>query len=644
LYRGKRQSTCFIEGQMGFRCCLYFLALAIPAAAAEADALAISQTIQARHFPHSTLLDPIFDSPTTFHIVGYTRCGDSAIWTGHYLAAEAFRYKVTGSADALANARRAYLGIQYMVDVTGNNVLARCLVPESSPWAEGIMAEEAANGIYHSPSGDFWVGNTSRDQYSGALFGLGVAYDMIDDAALHASIADLVSRMVQFLKDHAWTIVLPDGTVDATFIDRPDQQLAFLQLARHVNPDQFSTSYDVERVLLSPTAIAPISFDTLSDSSYFKFNLDTINLYTLLRLESSSFGDIYHKAYDVLRNHTDNQGNAHFNMIDFAINGANATRDAETRQLLDQWLQRPRRDVRRDNHGKYPTCGDLNNACNPIPVPDRISTDFLWQVSPYQLAGGGDGFIEMAGIDYILPYWMARYYGVIGADNMRLVSAASGVPGLAPSSIGTLFGTNLAGTVLGAGVQAPPKSLAGVTVIVKDSAGVSRSAPLYYVSPGQINFVVPDGTAAGLASVTVQSAGAADQTTTAAIAAVAPALFTADATGTGVAAALAGSTALAPIFTCTASGCTAVPIAVGGAPVYLSLYGTGIRGRSSLAGVTCTIGGVSVPILYAGPQPSFAGLDQVNVQLPATLRGMGTADLLLSVDGQASNRVRVSIQ
>jgi uncharacterized protein (TIGR03437 family) len=624
---------------------LVLLLLPFPAAASEADALAISQTIQARHFPHSTLLDPIFDTPGTFRIVSYTRCGDSAIWTGHYLAAEAFRYKVTGSADALANARRAFTGIQYMVDVTGNNVLARCLLPESSPWAASIKTQEAANGIYHSPSGDFWVGNTSRDQYSGALFGLGVAYDMINDPALRASIAGVVTRMVQFLKDHGWTVVLPDGTVTTTFLDRPDQQLALLQLARHVNPDQFSTAYDIAKVLLAPTVLAPISLEVLSDSSYFKFNLDSINLYTLIRLESSSFGEIYRKAYDVLRNHTDNQGNAFFNMLDFAINGANPARDAETRLLLEQWLQRPRRDVRRDNHGKYPTCGDPNNACNPIPVPDRVSTDFVWQVSPYQLAGGGDGFIEMAGIDYILPYWMARYYGVIGADNTRLVSAASSAPGLAPSSIASLFGSKLAGTAQPAPAQPPPQSLGGVSVTVQDSAGTPHAAAIYYVSAGQINFVVPSDAAAGLASVTVHNPGSPDLTTSGNIGAVAPALFTADASGSGVAAALAGSTTLAPIFSCSASGCAAVPIALSvSAPVYLTLYGTGIRNRSSLAGVTCTIGGISVPVQYAGAQPQFAGLDQVNVVLPATLRGAGQRDLALTVDGQVANTVQVSIQ
>src|ERR1044071_6829250 len=102
---------------MLFRFWLYVLAAAVPAAAGEADALAISQNIQALHFPHATLLDPIFDSPTGTRVVGYTRCGDSAIWTGHYLAAEAFRYKVTGSPDALNAARRAFLGIEYMLNV-----------------------------------------------------------------------------------------------------------------------------------------------------------------------------------------------------------------------------------------------------------------------------------------------------------------------------------------------------------------------------------------------------------------------------------------------------------------------------------------------------------------------------------------------
>jgi hypothetical protein len=488
------------------------------ATASEADAVAISQNIQALHYPHFTLLDPVFDSATGTQVVSYTRCGDSALWTGFDLAAEAFRYAVTHSPDALAGARRAFAGIQSLVDVTGNNVLARCLIPDNSPYAQAIQSEEAGNGIYHSAPGNFWVGNTSRDQYCGVIFGLGVAYDLIDDPALKSSIASVVTRLVQFLKDHAWTVVLPNGNITTTSIDRPDQQLAFLQLARHVNPNRFSTAYNLERLLLSPAVIAPISIEVLSDDSYFKFNLDTINLYILVRLESSSFGAIYGKAYDILRNHTDDQGNAFFNMIDRALNGPNSTRDAETRLLLDQWLQRPRRDVHIDNHGKYPSCGDPDLACNPIPVPDRVTTDFLWQRSPFQLANtGGGGNIEGAGLDYILPYWMARYYGVIQADSLGIGSAATGTSPLAAGELASIFGLQLSTDNQSSSAQPPPLSLAGVTLTVKDSAGSSRSAGIYQVSPNQIDFLVPEGTAPGEASFTVHAVGMPDVTVSAEI-------------------------------------------------------------------------------------------------------------------------------
>ncbi|HXA53206.1 MAG TPA: hypothetical protein VNV86_22970, partial [Candidatus Acidoferrum sp.] len=150
------------------------------AQASEADALTISANIQARHMPFSTLLDPIYASPSSDQIIGYTRCGDSALWTGAYLAAESFRYKVTQSPDALQNVKIALAGLKALADVTGDNRLARCLVPADWPFAAGIANEEASNGIHQNPPW-IWVDNTSRDQVVGAFFGLGVAFDMVDD-------------------------------------------------------------------------------------------------------------------------------------------------------------------------------------------------------------------------------------------------------------------------------------------------------------------------------------------------------------------------------------------------------------------------------------------------------------------------------
>jgi uncharacterized protein (TIGR03437 family) len=77
--------------------------------------------------------------------------------------------------------------------------------------------------------------------------------------------------------------------------------------------------------------------------------------------------------------------------------------------------------------------------------------------------------------------------------------------------------------------------------------------------------------------------------------------------------------------------------------VYLSFYGTGLRGRSALSNVTVTIGTVTVSPIYAGPQPQFPGLDQVNVPLPLSLRGAGIVNVTVTVDGVTSNAVKIEV-
>ncbi len=608
---------------------LLFCLPASVAIAADADAVAISANIQARHMPFGTIADPVFAAPGSDQITGYTRCGDSAIWTGHYLAAEAFRYKVTRAADALANITKAVAGIQALTDVTGTDLLARCQFSANSPYAAGIQSEESHNGIHNGAQpGTLWVGNTSRDQYSGVFFGLAVAYDMLDAGPLKDSIAALASRHIDFLLKHLWTVTMPDGSISTTFIIRPDQMLTILQIGAHMNPAKYASEYASQSSSLSSAVLPPVAIETLNDDSYFKFNLDFISLYNLLRLETGSRKSAYQLAYDVIRNHTANHQNAFFDVIDRALNGPNAARDAEIVSLLNAWLQRARRDVYLDLNGKVPVCG--SQACNPVPVGMRPPSDFLWQRTPFLLAAGGNGTIESAGIDYILPYWMARYYTVIGAFTLQ--SAAAPSAAIAPDSIASIFGTNLSGPVT-----------------VQDSAAVSRPATVLYTSAGQINFVVPTGTAAGVATVTAGS-----QTGPATIQTVAPTLFSMSGTGAGVAAATAIRTQAAnprlqapvDVFKCNASGnCTSVPIDVGlDTPVYVTFYGTGLRNRSSLDKVSVTINGVSVPVSYAGPQQQFAGLDQVNVGLILNLRGSGESKVVLTVDGQVSNTVTINIQ
>ncbi|MBV8846627.1 MAG: hypothetical protein JO307_27795 [Bryobacterales bacterium] len=623
---------------------IFTFSLAFSAGAAESDALAISANIQARHMPFGTILDPINASPTSNQIIGYTRCGDSALWTGGYLAAESFRYSATHSASALNNVQTALAGLKSLVDVTGNDLLARCIVSANSSFAQGIESEEASNGIYQSPP-NIWVGKTSRDEYIGVMFGLAVAYDYAGNA-VQTDVSALVTRLVAFLMNHGWTIVMPDGTSTDTFLIRPEELLMLLQVAAHVNPAQFAPAYSNQRSTLSPTLVIPASVDISNNSSYFKFNLDYMSFYNLMRLENMN--SAYAAAYAIVRGYTASHQNAFFDIIDRAIAGPNSARDAEFSGLLQQWLSRPARDTYVDLSKSVPVCG--SEACQPVPVPQRPPTDFLWQRDPFQLTGGGSGVIESAGIDYILPYWMGRALGVLSAPTVQSAAAASAM--VAPDSIASMYGSNLANTTAQASLPLTT-NLGGITLNVTDAAGQTRAAPLIYVSPGQINFVVPSGTAAGAGSVTVGGRLGAGPTATATVQNVAPTLFSADGTGTGVAAASAIQVQAAnpqlqgpvTVYQCTASGCASVPIRLGvDTPIYLSLYGTGIRNRSSLSNVQVTINGIAVPVLYAGPQPDFPGLDQVNVALTLQLRGAGESNVVLTVDGQPANTVTVNVQ
>lgn len=610
--------------------------MAFPAKASEADALAITARILDRHMPFGTVLDPIYAAPASDQIIGYTRCGDSALWTGAYLAAEAFRYKVTLSADALANVKTALAGLKLLTDVTGDNRLARCVFPANSPFARGIQSEESSHPIYQNPP-LIWVDGTSRDQVVGVFFGLGAAFDVVDDASVKSAISDLATRLIGYISRHQWS---PNDDITSTFQLRPEELQMLLQVARHVNP-----ANNVSGPFFVAPVDAGVRVDILSNDSYFKFNLDYMTFYNLVRIQNN--GDNL-GAYQIARNYTASHQNAFFDVVDRALQGANASRDAELVTLLDQWLQRPKRDLFVDLSKSVAVCG--SDACQPIPVPQRPPTDFLWQRNPFQLSGGGSGIIEGSGIDYTLPYWMGRYYGAIAASgsSSRVQSSAAPSSSVAPNSLASLYGAGFAATTAQAQSQPLPTSLGGISLMVTDASGAVRSAPLVYVSPAQINFVVPDGTASGMATFNVANGPPA----TAMVQAVAPTLFSMSGTGSGVAAALAVAVAVPsqqqfpiPVFQCDNSGCVAVPINVGtDRPIFVSFYGTGIRNRTSLSNVTVTIHGARVPVQFVGPAPGFTGLDQVNVSLPLTLRGSGTSDVVITVDGQTSNTVTITIQ
>ena len=170
---------------------------------------------------------------------------------------------------------------------------------------------------------------------------------------------------------------------------------------------------------------------------------------------------------------------------------------------------------------------------------------------------------------------------------------------------------------------------------------------------GWINFILNPATAPGQALVAVAYMGQTIATGTVEVEAVAPALFSADGSGTGLPAGTVqysgpdnnSTVALATYDATLGWQPIAVDLSDAQELVLLNLYGTGIRGRSSIAAVTATIGGQAVSVNSAGPQGQVAGLDQLVLgPLPLSLRGAGTVPVVVTVDGRVANRLNVPIR
>jgi uncharacterized protein (TIGR03437 family) len=302
---------------------------------------------------------------------------------------------------------------------------------------------------------------------------------------------------------------------------------------------------------------------------------------------------------------------------------------------------------------------------------DDALTDQVFTQSPYNTRGArntrnsNDGIYNSGGSQLLLDltpagagYAASFDIGLSGVPNtvatVSTVSAASyAQSGMAGESIAALFGTGLGASTQSAPTLPLPTTLGGVQVMVRDAAGTERAAPLFFVSPAQINFQIPPGTSAGNATLSVLRDNSAVGQGAAIIETVAPGLFAANASGQGVAAAYAlrqkadGSQIIEPVaqFNQATNRFDPVPLDLGAASDQLFLigFGTGLRNRSSLSAVAATIGGTNAEVLFAGAQTSFAGLDQVNILIPRALAGRGNTDVILRVDGKTANTVSVNI-
>jgi hypothetical protein len=393
-----------------------------------AVAEAVSDEILRAHVPYGGILETRFDQATygSGTPVGHGGYGDSAIWTGSWLAGEALRFDETGDARALTGVASAVDYLTACVDAADpqGGLLGRCAVPLSSPFISDISGQTDFYTGFHNGVAIGTLGGISRDQYIGTMLGLSQA--VLRVPAQRAAAAALVGRIVGWLDSRSWCA--PDhntGATSAPFVQSPDILWAFFSVANVADRARFGQMHDQNIGLEAASWLG--SWVSAKDvfSDYYKYNLGTEIDLMLASCETDpqSYRD-HMKSVEVTRDVIAEHQNAWFDAVyAILVPSAAPALSAQVEDELQRWCLRPRRDFRRLNSqnaaiatAPNPDAGNgqaATVAVLPIPIEDRTCTDFLWQRGPFDLDGGGDPHDEEAGVDIVLPYWAARAFGVV---------------------------------------------------------------------------------------------------------------------------------------------------------------------------------------------------------------------------------------
>lgn len=332
---------------------------------------------------------------------------NSAYLTGAYLAALSFRFAATGDEAAREQALRCFRSVQRLVAVTGQKgLLARWYEKASAPSPDeghGWLKDH-----WHQ-SGEYrWLGNVSTDQYCGALFGLAAYHRLAAPDSVKPEVVSLVSDMVGRILDAGMVITDLDGQ-PTTWSNMSPQGLqepmyaliglGFLRIAAEVTGEErFAREYDR---LLDEHDYAARAIPVNRWQSEWNYSDDVMAwemLYHLLLLEQrpeqkAKIDSVADAAWGLV----EGQKRVLFDVVRSVTRGDKALGDEAVHQLF--LMPAEKIEAQRSERSNSPK--DLN--LRPV-------TWFQWTASPHRSIIG----IEWAGVDYLLPYWMARHHGLVG--------------------------------------------------------------------------------------------------------------------------------------------------------------------------------------------------------------------------------------
>jgi hypothetical protein len=356
---------------------------------------------------------------------------NDGLWTAMYVAAECFRYKVTGQSDARDNARRgmhAILRLESITGIPGFPARSFIKVGEDVQPADGEWHDAADKGWR-------WKGDTSSDEIVGHYFVYGIYYDLVADEAEKTQLRAALDRITTHILDHGYQLIDVDGKrtrwgwwgPEDIWLEagetglRALHLLSHLRVAMHLSENtpaagRYRAEYDnlikMRRydLLTRNQKIAIPGHINHSDDE-----LAFLSYYPLLRYETDPqrlaiYKQSLERSWQVERP----ERNPLWNAIYAAGTDAKEFDRAESIRTLHEipmdtitWTVRnsQRLDVPFD-----PLSDRFKRPQALVVLPYDEIPMWKWNGNPYALEGGNGGRSEDDGAYFLLPYWMGRFH------------------------------------------------------------------------------------------------------------------------------------------------------------------------------------------------------------------------------------------
>ena len=416
----------------------------------EQKARMFEERVRARHLRHGLVARSRLRVPGDLSSSQTASSDNDGLWTAMYLAAECFRFGVTGDGTAREYARQSISAMLRLESITGIPGF-----PARSFIKRGVEARPGDGEWHATADGEWeWKGDTSSDEIVGHYFAYPIYYDLCADESERAAIRAAVDRLTSHIVDHGFHLVDLDGkptrwgwwapeeiwsAADETGL-RALQLLAHLKTAQHITGDaRYKSVYDelISRHryhLLSRNLKINVpghvnhSDDELAFLSYYPllmYETDPALRRTYLeslerswrveRAEQNPLWDlIYAAAHAPPPGASGLERRRNSGAMPGLPDGFDLSVPVRSLQRIPMDLiswevkNSHRLDLARD-----PNPDRFGHAQSLTALSPEERPMLKWNGNPYALDGGNGGHEEDDGAFFLLPYWLGRYHGLI---------------------------------------------------------------------------------------------------------------------------------------------------------------------------------------------------------------------------------------